>query len=209
MKKLAEEVYEYFQKREADLLDASVYNKFAIFIPLMRIENELHILFEVRSKYVSQPGEICFPGGKVDAEDAAPAAAAVRELSEEIGISPAHVLFVGELDYMVTPSKSIFYPFLGEISSEASIQINKNEVEEVFTVPVKKLMKMEPMEHRLKLTVHPNESFPFHLIPQGEKYPWSGGEIQEQFYQHENYIIWGLTARLLKHALEEMEKAAL
>ncbi|SDN45227.1 NUDIX hydrolase [Alkalicoccus daliensis] len=203
----SDNLHHYFKQREPKVLDEKLYQKYAIFIPVIAINEELHLAFEVRSSYVSQPGEICFPGGKVDQEDSSPSEAAVRELSEELGVSKTKVNLIGALDYMVTPSKAMIFPFIGEIEKGTSLQINEREVKEVFTISLKELLSLKPQTHKIHLSIQPEDDFPYHLIPNGEDYLWSGGIIKEQFYEYNNYIIWGLTARLLTHALDEIKKS--
>ena len=71
----------------------------AIIIPLVEINNEVCILFEVRAKKLnSQPGDICFPGGKIDGDET-PKEAALREMFEELGIKSIDI--INELDTVV------------------------------------------------------------------------------------------------------------
>ena len=61
----------------------------AVLIPFVQVDGEWHILFEVRSLTMrKQPGDISFPGGRIDPTDASPMAAAIRETSEELGVEP-------------------------------------------------------------------------------------------------------------------------
>ncbi|MFA9557138.1 CoA pyrophosphatase [Evansella sp. AB-rgal1] len=195
---------DHFRSRKSNLIDYENYQHFALFVPMIELNNELHIVFEVRSQNIRQPGEICFPGGKVDEDDVSNEAAAIRELTEELGVSPNKVEIVGELDYMITPFKLILFPFLGKIVSDATFKKNDDEVKEILFVPLSKLLKMRPMEHHVSLKVKPEQDFPFHLIPNGEDYHWRTGKMEEQFYKYEGHVIWGLTARILTHVLEEI-----
>ena len=197
----------YFAAREASLLGHETYQHFALFVPLIKKHNDIHILFQVRSNTVSQPGEVSFPGGKIEKEDPGIAEAAFREMQEEMGISVDHARILGALDYMVTPFQCIIHPFLGEIDSDAPLQINTEEVADIFTVPVQELRHMTPKEHTIYLEVTPEEGFPYHLIPNGENYNWRTGHVTEQFYEYNGYIIWGLTARILSHTLSEIAQA--
>ncbi len=74
----------------------------AILIPLVLVNEEWHILFEVRSFTMrKQPGDISFPGGRIDATDASPMAAAVRETTEELGVDPKTITIVGQLSLIL------------------------------------------------------------------------------------------------------------
>ncbi|WP_096434433.1 NUDIX hydrolase [Alteribacter populi] len=201
MKPTNHSVYDFFLNREAGLLDREHYRSFAIFVPIIYKQNEPHLLFQVRGENIKQPGEICFPGGKVDQEDASPKAAAIRELIEEIGVSHSEVTCYGPLDYMITPYRFTLYPFIGEIAANATFNLNPDEVQEVFTVPIKVLKNMEPKTYNIYLEVQPEDAFPYHLIPNGEEYNWRTGVVHEHFYEYNGRVIWGLTARILKHVL--------
>ncbi|QKS70806.1 CoA pyrophosphatase [Paenalkalicoccus suaedae] len=173
----------------------------------MKIDGSYHLVFEVRSEHVSQPGEICFPGGRIDPEDPSARSAAGRELEEELGLHSEDYTILGELDYLVMQGRSIMHVFIGEINETAIIKADSAEVEEIFTVPVDTLLQMRPDRHHINLEFAPSEEFPFHLIPNGKDYPFRGGRVNELFYEYQGYVIWGLTARILKHALQELSQA--
>ncbi len=189
------------------MLDIDKFRRFALFIPVIHKNGEPHILFEVRAANVPQPGDVCFPGGKVDNTDPSTEYAAIRELCEELGIDETDVTLVGELDHMITAFGLILYSYIGVIHEDAKLNINKDEVKEVFTVPLSELKQMKPRIHDVKLEVKPEENFPFHLIPNGENYEWRQAVIKELFYEYNGYTIWGLTARILTHVMEEIEIA--
>ncbi|UCZ54404.1 CoA pyrophosphatase [Bacillus shivajii] len=195
----------YFETRKANILDIEKFRRFALFVPFIQKNGEWHILFEVRAQNVPQPGDVCFPGGKVDADDPTEKDAAIRELCEELGVKKSNVHLIGELDYMLTAFGLILYPYIGVLDEDASFNINQDEVKEIFTVPLSALKKMEPKKHHVYLKVKPEDEFPFHLIPNGENYEWRTGVVNEQFYGYDGYTIWGLTARILTHVLEEIE----
>lgn len=199
-------ISEHFKHRRAKILGEQSSAHFSLFLPLLYRDQEWHLLFQVRSNNVKQPGEVCFPGGRVDSEDANYAAAASRELQEELHLEPEQTSLLGELDIMVTPFQFMVHPFIGIIHDESAISPNPGEVAEVFTVPVSKLMTMKPKEHPIRLDVRPEQGFPYHLIPNGEDYNWRTGYIKELFYEYDRRIIWGLTARVLAHAIDELKK---
>lgn len=197
---------QHFEDRQARILGEQSSAHFSLFLPLVFRDDEWHLLFQVRSNNVKQPGEVCFPGGRVDPEDTSYQAAASRELQEELGLEPEHTELLGELDIMVTPFQFMIHPFIGIIHNESAISPNPGEVAEIFTVPVSELMTMSPKEHPIRLDVRPEKGFPYHLIPNGEDYNWRTGYIKELFYEYDGRIIWGLTARVLAHAIEELSQ---
>ncbi|MED1201628.1 NUDIX hydrolase [Heyndrickxia acidicola] len=191
-------------KRKPDILGIEDFSKFGILIPLINKNGEDHVLFEVRSSHLRrQPGEICFPGGRIEETDPTPIDAAIRETSEELGILSQDITNVIPLDHMLSAFGSrLIYPCAGMIKKTAEIQPNPEEVEEVFTIPVEKLMEMTPKVYKIGFQIKPEENFPFHLINGGKEYNWQIRQVDELFYQWENRVIWGLTASLLKHFLD-------
>ncbi|MBU9713355.1 NUDIX hydrolase [Evansella tamaricis] len=197
----------HFQARKANILEHELYKHFAIFVPLIKRNGVLHFVFEVRAQNIRQPGEVCFPGGKVDSTDASYEQAATRELCEELGVVPSDTQVIGELDYLITPFQIILYPFLGMIHSDAPLKKNDAEVKEIFYVPVSYFLKTAPQEHYIYLQVQPEKEFPYHLIPNGENYNWRTSKVTEQFYEYDGKVIWGLTARILTHVMDEIKKS--
>lgn len=192
---------------EAGVFGFAELIKYSVLIPIVEIEGKSSILFEVRSHQMRrQPGEICFPGGKVDAEDANEKAAAIRETSEELGIPKSEIEVIGNLGVLVPPVQIAIYPFIGHIESIQDVQPNKAEVDDIFTVPIDYLLQTEPEAHDLHVGLVPNDAFPFELIPGGKDYKFRQRNIPEYFYFYENRIIWGLTARILKEFLDKLKR---
>lgn len=191
------------KNRPPAILGSETFSKYAILIPIIQMEDDLHILFEVRSLQLRrQPGEICFPGGRVDRTDENERYTAIRETSEELGILEDHIDDVYPLDYMISPFGTIIYPFVGLIRNHEQIKYNRSEVEEIFTVPLSFLKNTKPETFQIRYRVEPEEGFPFSQIAGGENYNWQIRNMEECFYYYQDRVIWGLTARVLKHFIE-------
>lgn len=173
----------------------------AVLIPLVQVDGEWHILFEVRSfKMRKQPGDISFPGGRIDTNDQTPLAAAIRETSEELKIDPKTIHVIGQLSPYIASPSFVIYPFVGIIDgNQFNNHYNKDEVEEVFTVPVKWLLNYQPYMHLVSVEPTPSPDFPYEKIMNGTQYQWRARSMEEWFFDYEEYTIWGLTARILKH----------
>lgn len=173
----------------------------AVLIPLVQVDREWHILFEVRAFTMrTQPGDISFPGGRIDSTDVTPWAAALRETEEELGIDPETVELVRELSPYIASPTFVIYPFVAKIDYEEIIpSFNKEEVEEVFTIPVNWLLNYKPYMHLVSMEPTPSPDFPYEKIVNGADYKWGTRAIEEWFYDYKEYTIWGLTARVLKH----------
>ncbi|ATP38738.1 coenzyme A pyrophosphatase [Solibacillus sp. R5-41] len=178
----------------------------AVLIPLVNVHDEWHVLFEVRAFTMrKQPGDISFPGGKIDATDASPLAAALRETHEELGVDPETIEVLGKLSPFVLSPSFVVYPFIGIVEESQLHTYNNDEVEEVFMVPVKWLLEHEPYIHYVPVEPKPSADFPYEKIANGENYQWRTSQMEEWFFEYGNYTIWGLTARLLKHFVEKLK----
>ncbi|KXG76407.1 NUDIX hydrolase [Thermotalea metallivorans] len=177
------------------------YNRFSVLVPILQVQGELHLLFEIRSeKLKNQPGEICFPGGRIEKNES-PEQCAVRETSEELNLPTEKIQIFGPLDYIVTPFNAILYPFLGFLPGirVEQIHFNRDEVGDVFTVPMKFFLTNNPEEHFINIKAALHDDFPFHMIQNGRNYKWKVGKYPELFYQYNGHIIWGMTARIVKN----------
>ena len=176
--------------------------KSAVLVPLVNYLNQTHLLFEVRAQDLNRsPGEICFPGGKLESIDKNPLGTAIRETSEELTLTQEDIQVIAPLDYLVAPFNAIIYPFLCEIKDYKKVDPKPDEVAEVFLVPLDFLYNYQPQIHQLKVKLSLSEGFPYHLIPKGKDYNWREGNYPEYFYIYQNYVIWGMTARILHHFL--------
>lgn len=199
----AENINKKIKNRVPSILGLSDFAKYAVLLPLIKKDNEWHILFEIRSFQMRrQPGEICFPGGRIDEEDKTDQMAAIRETREELGIGNEQIYDVSPLDYFVSPFGMIIYPHIGFIKDDHLIDPNPAEVEDIFTVPLSFFLDTDPTIHYVNARIEPEKDFPLDLIPGGEDYNWRTRKIDEYFYIYEDNVIWGLTAKILAHFIE-------
>lgn len=203
----ASKILAKLENRTPRVMGEQHYRQSAVLLPLTTIQNETHILFEVRAMHMrSQPGDVCFPGGRIDPQDPSPKHAAIRETTEELGISAKNIEGLTPLDYIVNDSGRIIYPFVGTLLHSETIVPNEAEVAEVFTVPLNFFLETEPEIYKVRVHVTPEDNFPFDRIVGGKDYKWSANHINEIFYQYNGKVIWGLTARILTHFLQLIRK---
>ena len=178
-------------------------NKFSVFIPLVKNElNETCILFQVRAKTLrNQPSEISFPGGRIE-NDETPDDASIRETCEELGFDKSNINLISELDLFVNYSNMIIHSFVGEIKNLDLININKDEVESVFLVPLKYLLETTPNYYTSSVEVIPSDDFPFELVPNKHDYKFKTSSYDIVFYKYNDYVIWGITAKILEDFIE-------
>ena len=188
------------------LIDFEKYRHSSVVIPLIENNGEYEVLFEVRSNNLNhQPGEICFPGGRCD-EGETPEEAAHREICEELLVAPEQVELVAPMDILVSPASMILYPYLG-ILKDYEGTFSSGEVQEVFTVPLKYFLENDAATYYNTVYNVPQAGYPYDKIEGGENYKWHKGKYPVHFYEYNDYVIWGLTARIMHSAAQLMNKA--
>lgn len=196
---MLERLRSVLQVRHRQMENLEDFRPAAVMIPLVYENEQWNVLFEVRAQGLQwQPGDVCFPGGRVDGTDQSPADTAVRELIEELGISPEDVELVGPLDYIVSPIGVMVYPYVGIIRKPELININQQEVAEVFTVPLEYLLNEAPVIGHMEAGTRPSPDFPLHLLASDYKQDWKKRfKYALHFYSYGDKVIWGLTGRIL------------
>lgn len=197
---------ELFVNRKPELMNIENYFTSAVLLPIIDVAGQNHILFEVRSKNLDrQPGEICFPGGAID-EGETPAQAALRETSEELGISTGDIELIGPLDYMVAPLGLVIYPFLGVIKEPQRITPAPEEVAEIFTVPLDYFLQNPPNIANYEVGITYGDNFPKQKIPAPYRQDWGRrNTCTTYYYEYNKYFIWGMTCRILVNFIKLMK----
>ena len=199
-----QEIINVFENRGSKPFN--IKNYFSVLVPIIQIKDELHLLFQVRSNRIRrQPGEISFPGGKIENGET-PRQACIRETYEEMGICEEQIEIIGQLDYLLNNTNDIIYPFLGILSETfiEDIHFSKEEVEEIFTVPLQYFLDNKPEVYDMCYKVAADNSFPFHKIKNGPVYQNRIMTYPVYFYEYEKYIIWGLTANITRNFVKEL-----
>lgn len=151
----------------------------AVLLPLQYWQDDWHVLLTLRSSMLRHhPGQIALPGGKVDADDATPLAAALREAHEEIGLHPDDVSVLGSLPKHETVTSFNVSPFVGVLPDGFEPIPEAGEVEEVFRTPLSHVLDVE--KYSIQSRRWQNIDRQFFTVPFGP------------------YYIWGATARMLR-----------
>ena len=180
------------------------YKYYSVFIPLVKTDGETHLLYEVRSENLrSQPGEVCFPGGRMETDEN-PRFTAIRETCEELGVTPDQIEIYSEIESIITPFNVVIYLFVGElkIDSVKDLNFNEDEVQRIFTVPLNYVIKNDPEAYYVTSEFKFPEDFPFHKIPRGKSYNWRNGNYPILFFDYNQEVIWGMTARMTKNLVD-------
>lgn len=143
----------------------------AVLVGLLERDGELHVLLTQRSDELpTHAGQIAFPGGKIDAEDAGPVECALRETHEETGVSPEFVEPAGFLDVYETGTGFRIVPVVGLLRPGFDLVPEPGEVTEIFDVPLAHFM--EPANHFRHSRVWQGRTRQYYAMPYGERYVW-------------------------------------
>ncbi len=174
---------------------------FAILLPLIEIDGETHLIYQIRAEELNtQPGEVSFPGGRVEFGESF-CQAAVRETCEELCLDKEQIEILGEIDYLYTPYNFVIYAYVGILKGVkfSEIKANPAEVKKLFTVPVDFLIENPPQKHMTKVMSELGDDFPFHLIKNGIQYKFREGVRPIYFYEYQEQVIWGFTAEMTRN----------
>ena len=174
--------------------------EFAVLCPLVEKEDDVHLLFEVRAAGLSQGGEVCFPGGKVEPGESA-AEAALRETEEELSIPRREIQLMGTPDFLYSQRRFVLKPYLGLVSPAgmAALMPSPAEVAEGFTVPFSFFQKTPPQVYTYDLLPKAPSDFPYQAVGISPDYPWSGGKVDVPVWYWQGHAIWGMTGRIVRH----------
>lgn len=150
----------------------------------LRADGARVILTQRSSHLKHHPGQVAFPGGKVDPDDAGPVAAALREAHEEVGLSPDLVQVLGSLSPHDTVTAFSVTPVVALVRGDFIPRAEAGEVAEVFTVPLEHVLD----RNRYRI----------------EQRWWQGAARQYYVVPWGPYYIWGATARMLRALAEQV-----
>lgn len=200
---MLEKIERFFSAYEPKLIQGK--KEFAVLIPIIMVNNFPHILYEVRSKHISQPGDTSFPGGKVEPGETFQEAA-VRETVEELQIPADSIQVIGEMDFIVR-NNAIIHSFVGEIKGIAVEDIVWNEeVAEIYTVPIRYFMENKPDIYTMNVLMDYPENFPYDRIPNGKNYRFPLPKNTIPFYNLEDHYLWGFTASLTERLVDLIQE---
>jgi 8-oxo-dGTP pyrophosphatase MutT (NUDIX family) len=159
----------------------------SVLLPIVMRERPTILLTERALHLSTHSGQIAFPGGKVDEDDADAVATALREAQEEVGLDPAFVQVLGLMPHYVTGSAFIVTPVVALVQPDFKLTLNADEVADAFEVPLEFLMN--PAHHQR------------HVFEwEGVRREWFSMPYQDDTLAHKpQRFIWGATAGMLRN----------
>jgi len=150
----------------------------AVLVPIVDHRDGLTVLLTQRSAQLRHhPGQISFPGGRIEPTDAGPLEAALRETEEEIGLSREHVSFAGYLDPHLVLTGFWITPVVGFVRPGFTLKLDGREVDSTFEVPLRHIL--DPANHLSRDRTIGTTTVQVYDIP------------------YEGHNIWGATAGML------------
>lgn len=157
----------------------------AVLIPVFDDGSDLQVFLTKRSSALKHhPGQIAFPGGKIDPGDRDPQAAALREAHEEIALVPENVEVLGTLPSHETVTSYSITPVLGRVRADFVPRADPAEVAEVFSVPLDHVLNVGRYSVQYRRWRGVRRSY--YTVPYGP------------------YYIWGATARILRGLADQV-----
>ncbi len=177
-----EEIRQKLSDRAPGALQRTDFRRAAVLVPIFWRDGEPHVVFTKRSQKVPHhKGQISFPGGGIDATDAGPFEAAVRETHEEIGIPGSLINFLGRLDEIITVTHYVVAPFVAEIPADFQYSLSEFEIDELFDVSLRELA--DPAKLREQVVEFEGKPYPIY------------------YFEHKGHNIWGATGKILRQLL--------
>lgn len=156
----------------------------AVLVPIVEHAEPTVLLTQRAQHLPDHPGQISFPGGKIDKSDKSPLDSALREAEEEIGLDRAHVEPLGYLDLYMTTLGYRIVPVIARVKPGFSLKLNVSEVDNAFEVPLAFVMDIANHQRHSRdwqgMTRH------YYAITFGERY------------------IWGVTAGILRNLYDRI-----
>jgi 8-oxo-dGTP pyrophosphatase MutT (NUDIX family) len=160
----------------------------SVLVPLYFDSGEWHVLLTLRTEHVeTHKGQVSFPGGRADPEDATRIDTALREAEEEIGLRRGDVTVLGQLDELLTVTQYHITPIVGVFPWPYTFVLSTRELSAVFGAPLRWLADPANLETRYREPIVP------------------GPQIPVYYLHYQQFTIWGATARMLLNLIEVLK----
>jgi len=152
----------------------------AVLLGLVERPDGLHVILTERAAHLKDhPGQVSFPGGRIEASDDGPVAAALREAEEEVRLRPDQVSVAGCLPEILTGTGFLITPVVGFVVPEFRAIPDRTEVADVFEVPLEFLLREDSVRTSTR------ERF--------------GTTLRMYEFDYAGHHVWGATATILRN----------
>jgi 8-oxo-dGTP pyrophosphatase MutT (NUDIX family) len=159
----------------------------AVLLGLVERAAGLHVILTERAAHLSDhPGQVSFPGGRIEADDTGPVATALREAEEEVGLQPELVSVAGSMQEILTGTGFLITPVVGFVEAEFEAVLDHSEVADVFEVPLEFLFGAD------NLRLSTRDRF--------------GTTLWMYEFDYAGHYVWGATATILRNLTRLINK---
>ncbi len=173
----ADAVFDTYDRTDFDLNPGVTFpatppfRRAAVLVGLIDRGEDLGVLLTLRPETLSQhAGQVAFPGGRIDPEDASPLSAALREANEEVGVDPVTVSVLGQGDPYLTSTGYVVSLFVGRLPADFVPRADPREVAETFETPLSFLMN--PAHHLRHERSYQGHLRAYYAMPHNGRYIW-------------------------------------
>ncbi len=162
----------------------------AVLVPMIRKASGWELLFIRRTQVDGDPhsGQVAFPGGRMDPADKSPAATAIREANEEIGLGVEDIEILGDLEYMVTISNYKLTPIVALIRNwPLPLARQEAEVDRIFPIPLNWLAEKINLREEMRDLPQANLNIPVYY-----------------FNEFDGELLWGVTAHIVVNLVDAL-----
>lgn len=194
------------------------YFSAAVLVAFYKEAGELNLVFEKRARQTRQGGDLGFPGGAREENDATFQETAIRETMEELGLARDEIEVLGKLGTLVTPGGTLVEAYVGRLLVESldALDYDRREVEELVKIPFSFFLDTPPETYILTVEtqpyrVHNGARVPFPAqelgLPEMYHQPWRGRERMVYLYRYGERVVWGIAGEIVYETVQRAKEA--
>jgi 8-oxo-dGTP pyrophosphatase MutT (NUDIX family) len=194
------------------------YFSAAVLVAFYEARDGLYLVFEKRARNTRQGGDLGFPGGAKEEDDATYQETAVRETMEELGLAQEEIEVLGKLGTLVTPGGTLVEAYVGQllVSDLDVLDYDRDEVEELVPIPFSFFLDTPPETYVLTVATQPYHEqdgkrvpFPAQELGLPEMYhrPWRGRDRTVYLYRYGERVVWGIAGEIVYETVRRAKEA--
>jgi 8-oxo-dGTP pyrophosphatase MutT (NUDIX family) len=190
----------------------------AVLVSFYQRGGELYRVFEKRARNTRQGGDLGFPGGAKEEDDASLQETAIRETMEELGLARHEIEVLGKLGTLVTPGGTLVEAYVGQLlfSDLDALDYDRREVEELVQIPFSFFLNTPPETYVLTV-----ETLPYHVqdgtripfparelgLPEMYHQAWRGRDRTVYLYRYGERVVWGIAGEIVYETVQRAKEA--